>query len=169
MTNHLNRSTISTIAALAALTLLVGAAVALAGDDAADSGYSWSAELVAFDAPSRTATLKAMVVGREPGDLTDFGEGDAVILVWSGVISQASGIRSVTDGEMSKERFAMAVEFVSTERDGRYVSFRVPIPAAAVGKIKSLKPGQSVLVTSPHAAIDRSAVVSTIREYTDIG
>jgi hypothetical protein len=169
MTNHLNRSTISTIAALAALTLLVGAGVALAADDTADSSYSWSAELVAFDETSRLATLKSMVVGREPGDLTDFEEGDAVVLIWSGVFSQASGIRSVTGGEMSKERFAMPAEFVASEKDGRCVSFRVPIPDGDVARIKALKPGQWVRATSAHAATDRSAVVAAIRGYMDIG
>ena len=169
MTNHPKRNGISMMAALAALTLLVGAGTALAGDDAAAADYSWSAELVAFDAPSRMATLKSMVVGHEPGDLTRFEEGDAVVLVWSGVFSQASGIRTITDGEMSQERFAMPAEFVATERDGRYVSFRVPIPAGDVAKIKALKAGQWVRATSPHAATDRSAVVATIRGYTDIG
>ena len=170
MMNQLNRSTLAMITALTALTLLADAPVALAADDATDSAsYSWSAELVAFDEQKGMATLKAMVVGHEPGDLGDFNEGDAVILVWSGVISQASGIRAVTDGEMSKERFAMSVKFVSTERDGRYVSFRVPIPEGDTVKIKALSPGEWVRATSPHAATDPAAVVSTIRGYTDVG
>lgn len=78
-------------------------------------------------------------------------------------------MRRVTDGEMSKERFAMPVEFVSTEREGRHMKFRVPIPYGDVQEIKALTPGQWVLATSPHTAADRSAAVSTIRGYTDIG
>ncbi len=174
MKNHLTHANMLTKAALAALILLAGAGVALAANDKLGASqqpteFTWSAELVAFDEASGMATVKAFVVGSPIDNADTFDKGDAIVLAWSGAYKRASGVRSIAHGDMARDRFEMPVEFVSTERDGRYLVFRVPISEAHVAAVEKLSPGLWVTATSPHAAPDRTAVVSTIRSYTDIG
>jgi hypothetical protein len=138
-------------------------------DDIADDLYTWSAELVAFDEASGTVTVKSRVVEHAAIDgLSDFADGDRVMLIWSGVFS-ASGVRAITHGTQTEfERFTMPVEFVSSEMDGRYISFRVPIPSEDVVEIRSLSPGDWVRAQSPHRPAGREEVVANIRAYNDV-
>jgi hypothetical protein len=175
MTTQLKRDTKkSRTFMFAALTLLAIAGTAEAGVQAAGErspdAYTWSAELVAFDPPTNTATVKSTVVNDATmADLSKFTKGDQVVLTWSGAVSYASGVRSIERGTTTKERFTMPVEFVSAEEDGRYVTFRVSVPAEHAAKIKALEPGQWVTATSPHAPTGSTEVVSSIRSYTDVG
>lgn len=155
--------------ALAVLTLFVVAGPAVAAnDEATPQTYTWSAELVAFDKATLTATVRSYVVGHGKLDLTNLKEGDTAILTWSGAFSAASGVRTIAAGTMAKDRFTMPVEFVSTERDNRYVTFRVQIPAEHAAAIEALEPGQWVTATSAHAPADVKSTVSAIRSYTDV-
>ena len=157
---------ISTLRKTAAITALIlfGVSGAAADTDnlATDVTYTWSAELVAFDEATRMATLRHSLVGHPPQDLTGFSNGDRIILTWSGVHS-AGLIRSIAPGEMARGHLAMPVEFAGF--DGRYVTFRLPIPADYVNQVLALEPGEWVTATSPHAAPDHNAVVMDIRGF----
>ncbi len=128
--------------------------------------YNWSADLVAFDEASMTATVRAMLVGTGIGDLSGYGHGDRVVLTWSG-LTFASGVRGIEHGESGWGRFQMPVELAAI--DGRYVTFRVPVPADSLDTIRDLKPGRWITATSPQPAPDRSAVVLDIRGFNDLG
>ena len=134
--------------------------------DMAVTDYTWSAKLLGFDEASMTATVRAMLVGSDSGDLSGYQDADRVVLTWSG-ITYASGIRGIAPGESGRSRFEMPVELAAV--DGRYLTFRVPVPDDYLDTIRDLKPGQWVTATSPQPAPDRSAVVLDIREFNDRG
>ncbi len=152
-----------TTAAITALTLF---GVSGAAADQASGTYTWSAELVAFDEAEAMATVRARLVEGSLAELDGLNAGDPIVLTWSGVYSAAAGILTIEPGQTASERFEMPVEFVSLE--GRYLTFRTPLPADSVDQVAGLAPGQWVTATSPHAAWDRSAVVLDIRGFTAI-
>ena len=87
-------------------------------------------------------TVKAMLVSvPEATNLAELHTGDRAVLTWSG-LSTAAGVRAVQKGDKSSfDRMTMPIEYVSSELDGRYVTFKVPIPAANAAAIAKLKPG----------------------------
>jgi hypothetical protein len=155
---------------------LVGASTAVGqsdkshpeSSDQAEAIYAWSAELVAFDEASNMVTVRAMLVSNpEETDLSALRAGDRAVLTWSG-LSTAAGVRAVQRGTTSSfDRMTMPIEYVSSEHDGRYVSFKVPIPAKDAGAIAKLSPGAYVTATSPLRAKSPTDAVSAIRPYSD--
>jgi hypothetical protein len=147
--------------------------VSLAGQSAptaASDAYSWSAELVAVDEAARRVTLKVPVLDVEPVELSKFAAGDSVTLLLSGLSDYAFGIRRVAAGRaFEEERFAMPVEFVASETDGRYVSFAVTLPTGGIEPIKGLNPGEWVTATSPVAPEGRLTRLEAIRPYVTTG
>ena len=162
----------SLLATAAALVSLAIASVPTNAEDASAldaKPYEWSAELISFDEATSTAVLKARVVSHVtiPG-LEDFAEGDRLILTWSGR-SWASGVRGLArDPELTPDSLSLPVEFVSSDMDGRYVSFRIPVPQSAVEKISSMEPGHRVTGMSPRMATDWNNAVSSLRHYNDV-
>ena len=114
-------------------------------------------------------TVKSYVVGHGKLDIESLAEGDSAVLTWSGAFTAASGVRSVAPGTMASGRFTMPIEYVGTERDNRYLIFRVRIPQDQMAGITMLEPGQWVTATSPHAPEGGEMAVSAIRSYTDVG
>jgi hypothetical protein len=109
--------------AVVVLALLAALGIAVSAQEVRDT-YSWSAELVALDEATHTVTVKSPVVSDEAGAVPVFNSGDHVTVLWSGLHDRVSGIRRVVrQGELQGERFAMPVQFVSAEKDGRHVSF----------------------------------------------
>jgi hypothetical protein len=139
-----------------------------ASSDRADTTYTWSAELVDFDAASNRITVRAMLVSNpEQTDLAALHAGDRAVLTWSG-LSMAAGVRAVQRGSSSSfDRMTMPIEYVASELDGRYVSFKVPIPARDAAAIAKLTPGTHVTATSPLQAKSMEEAVTTIRPYND--
>jgi hypothetical protein len=129
--------------------------------------YTWSAELVTFDATSNTVTVKAPLVSNpERNDTAALHAGDRAVLTWSG-LSTAAGVRAIERGNRSSfDRMTMPIEFVASELDGRYVSFKVPIPAKDAAAIGKLSPGVYVTATSPLRAKSVADAVTSIRPYS---
>ena len=168
------------VAAAAGVLAVAGSALVAAGEALAqankptgessekkDAAYTWSAELVAFDSASNTITVKAMLVSNpEATDLSALRSGDRAVLTWSG-LSTAAGVRAVERGNASSfDRMTMPIEYVSSELDGRYVSFKVPIPATHAAAIGKLSPGTYVTATSPLRAKSAVDAVTSIRPYS---
>ena len=158
------------VAVAGALLLTVGAPQARAAETPAAgiSAYTWFAELVAYDAPSHTATLKARVVAYSdhPTDFSSLHAGDRAMLTWSGV-ETAVGIRSIEPGKKSSfDRMTLPIEYVSSDAQHEYVTFKVRIPAKDAGAIAKLKPGDYVTATSPLMADDAKTAVSAIGPYS---
>jgi hypothetical protein len=135
-----------------------------------DAGaYTWSAELVAFDDATNTATMRSWVVDPADARAAKLEAGDAAMLTWSG-ITQAAGVRAIEPGDDSSyDRMTMPVEFVSFDLDGRYVSFKVAVPEADAAAIARLEPGDYVRATSPFVADDGAEAVRSMRPYSDVG
>jgi hypothetical protein len=135
---------------------------------AAETGsYTWSAELVAVDNAANTVTVKSRLI--EEANVPDLEPGDAVMLTWSG-INIAAGIRALERGTKSSyDRMTMPVEYVSSELDGRYIVFKVQIPAGDAAAIQMLEPGTWVTATSPHLPKDKMETVTSIRPYGHVG
>jgi hypothetical protein len=158
------------VAGAAALLLTAGAPQARATEPPAAgiSAYTWFAELVGYDAPSHTATLKARVVAYSdrPTDFARLHAGDRAMLTWSGV-ETAVGIRTIEPGKKSSfDRMTLPIEYVSSDAQHEYVTFKVRIPAKDAGAIAKLKPGDYVTATSPLMADDAKTAVSAIGPYS---
>ena len=80
----------------------------------------------------------------------------------------AAGVRAVERGNTSSfDRMTMPIEYVSSELDGRYLSFKIPIPTKDAPAIAKLSPGAYVTATSPLRAKGASDAVTAIRPYSD--
>ena len=63
--------------------------------DKPDATYLWTAELVAFDEPSNTVTVTAMLVTNpEATDISALQPGDRAVITWYGLWT-AAGVRAV--------------------------------------------------------------------------
>lgn len=170
---RISRTTQKSLSALAAATLLsIGLASLVlfpAGARAEHHDYEWSATLVSFDQASETAVLQARVESYVTIEgLDEFSDGDRLILTWTGR-NWAAGIRGLAaDPDLTPETLSLPVEFVSTERDGRYVNFRIPVPVSAVATIAAMEPGTRITGMSPRMATDWDTAVSSLRDYNDV-
>jgi hypothetical protein len=145
-------------------TCLVAAKAGTGG--ASDDAYTWSAELVGFDEAAGVALVKALVAGHANlEDLPSLSEGDRVTITWSG-LTRGTAIRSITRAsETAADGLTLAAEFVSTQRDDRYLVFRIPVPSEAVARISALSPGTWVTLTSPRSPADWDEAVVDARPY----
>ena len=130
--------------------------------------YSWSGELVGFDANGRTMTVKTRVVGDQAlADLPHFKPGDRIVLTWSGFDTYADAISRAVRYDASKkwnEPFAFPVEFVAYER--QYITFKVQVPAASVEPLTPIKPGEWVTAISRHRPANEADAITTVHAYT---
>jgi hypothetical protein len=132
--------------------------------------YSWSGELVSFDASGRTITVTSRVVGDEAlEELPHFKNGDRIVLTWSGFDTYADAIlRVVQDDAATKWNgpFMLPVEFVAYESPRQYVTFKVQVPAGSVDAITSLKPGEWVTAIARHRPSSETDVITAVNVYT---
>jgi len=169
------RDSISSSRSLRSAALLVGACLAI-GSIAANATtpqeggtYQWSAELVSFDKGAHEVTVKARLVETvDTKALPKLSAGDHAMLTWSG-LNYAAGIRALERGTQSSyDRLTMPIEYVSADLDGRYIVFKVPVPAADAAAIEKLSAGQWVTATSPLKTMKLMEAVSSIRPYNDV-
>lgn len=147
--------------------MLAMAAANLAHADAANDTYTWSAELISVDQNARTAVVQSSVIADI--DYGRLARGDRVTLTWSG-ITTAAGVRRVTEGAAPEaDWLTLPVQFVSSELDGRYIRFSVPVPHDDLAKVAALSPGQWITVTSPRRATNLEEAVVDLRPYNDVG
>lgn len=159
------------LAVAAVVSLGLAGAVSGATRANPDPGnYEWSAKLVSFDTATNTAVLQARVESYVNIDGLDrFSDGDRLILTWTGM-SWAAGIRGLSkDPELTPSTLSLPVEFVSTELNGQYVNFRIPVPESARATIAKMEPGTHVTGTSPKMAKDWAKGVISLRDYNDVG
>lgn len=144
--------------------------VMAAATDQPAASYTWSAELVSFDAASRMVTLKSRI--EEYADVKGLDElmkGDPITLEWTGM-TWGAGIRNVVRGHDASapgEALVLPAEYVGTELNDQYVTYRLAIPAASVSKIQALKPGDWVTATSPRHGSDPAKAVVEMHGFND--
>ena len=154
---------------LAAALALTGT-LALADSDKEQNTYSWSAELVAFDAAAGTMTVQSRLVSEaDAAAMESLKNGDRATLVWSGM-NWAAGVRKVTtDDPGANDHLTLPIEFVSLEGEDRYVRFKVVVPSVERARIQALAPGAWVTATSPRREASFEEAVATVRPYNDVG
>jgi len=130
--------------------------------------YSWSGELVGFDAGACAMTVKARVVGDQAlAELPRFKSGDRIVLTWSGFDTYADAISRAVRYDASKkwnEPFTFPVEFVAYDR--QQVSFKIQVPAASVEPLTPIKPGEWVTAISRHRPANEADAITTVHAYT---
>jgi len=156
---------IATFCVLALTAIRVGAQSVQPTSDA----YSWSGELVQFDANGRTITVKSRVVGDQAlAELPTFKSGDRIVLTWSGFDTYADAISRAVRFDAAKkwsEPFTFPVEFVAYESPRQYVTFKFQVPAGSVDALKSVKPGEWVTATSRHRPASESEAIMAVNAY----
>ena len=132
--------------------------------------YSWSGELVALDAATRTITVKSRVVGEQAlAELPRFKAGDKIVLRWSGFDTYADAIsRAVRYDAATKwsEPFTFPVEFVAYEEPRQYMTFKFQVPANSVNAVKSVKPGEWVTAITRHRPANETEAITAVNAYT---
>jgi hypothetical protein len=132
--------------------------------------YSWSGELVAFDANARTLTVKSRVVGDQAlKELPQLKSGDRIVLTWSGFDTYADAILRAVRYDAAKkwnEPFTFPVEFVTYDSPRQYVTFKFQVPVASVDAIRSLKAGEWVTATAKHRPSSETEVITAVNAYT---
>lgn len=151
------------------LALLSAAAGTQAARAASEETYEWSAQLVSFDAGTRTAVFEERVEAHADIDgLDGFADGDRLLLVWTGR-SWAAGIRDLArDPEVEPWALTLPVEFVSSVREAEYVRFRVKVPSSAVEMLAGMAPGTRVRGESPRGGGGFDEAVVSLRHYNDL-
>jgi hypothetical protein len=132
--------------------------------------YSWSAELVALDANSRMATVKARVVGEQAlAELPHFRPGDRIVVTWSGFDTYADAISRAVRYDAAKkwsEPFTFPAEFIGYDESQHYVTFKVQVPSTSLDALKSLKPGEWVTAISRHRPSSDADAITLVNAYT---
>jgi hypothetical protein len=132
--------------------------------------YSWSGELVGFDASGRILTVKSRVVGDQAlAELPRFASGDRIVMTWSGFDTYADAISRAVRYDAAKkwnEPFTFPAEFVAYEPARQYVTFKFQVPAGSVEALKSLKPGEWVTATSRHRPANENEAIMAVNAYT---
>ena len=72
------------------------------------------------------------------------------------------------DLEYAEGTLTLPIEFVATDDENRYVTFRVPVPSDSFDKIAALEPGDRVTGISPKMAKSWDSAVLSARHYNDI-
>lgn len=159
----------SLVAAFMSLTFGTFSTLAAEAGATETKPYEWSASLVSFDQATNTAVLRARSASHVKIDgLDDFEEGDRLILTWSGR-SWASGVRDLArDPELNPDTLSLPVEFVSSDMDGTYINFRIPVPESAIETISGFEAGTYVTGMSPRMAADWNNGVMSLRHYNDV-
>jgi hypothetical protein len=131
--------------------------------------YSWSGELVGFDATGRTITVKSRVVGDQAlAELPRFKSGDRIVLTWSGFDTYADAISRAVRYDAAKkwsEPFTFPVEFVAYESPRQYVTFKFQVPAGSVDALKAVKPGEWITATSRHRPSSETEAIAAVNAY----
>jgi hypothetical protein len=131
--------------------------------------YTWNGELVALDTTAKTMTVKSRVAYQEAiSDLKHFKGGDRVWIVWSGIHDSSDAVRQVRRAETGRkidENLVLPAELVSTEAPNQYLTIRVRVPDSGLTAIKTVKPGESVTVTSRHQSPTEDDAIVSVRPY----
>jgi hypothetical protein len=152
------------------LGIAVKATFAQSAPASTSDAYQWSAELVAFDETARIVTVKTSAVGEATSQLGAFKAGDKILLNWSGFDKYASGVNGAwkQDGNRKlADRFSFPAEFVAFDASRNYVTFKVPVPAEATSRLKSIKPGEWITATSKHGQASAAHPIAAVRGYND--
>jgi hypothetical protein len=115
-------------------------------------------------------TVKTSAVGEAQKQFAAFKGGDKILLNWSGFDRYANAVNGAMKQDASRkpeDRFSFPAEFVAFDASRNYVTFKVPVPADATARLKSIKPGEWVTATSKHGHASVTQPIAAVRGYND--
>jgi hypothetical protein len=118
---------------------------------AVPTSFNWYAEVVTFDAASRTLTARAKVEPHVTGRVSHLKAGERVVLGWSAFNGEADAVRSVTaEKAMAAESgYLVRATLVSVDAPGQTMTFTTKVPVAAATALGPAKAGTPVRVAAP--------------------
>lgn len=141
-----------------------GPAPASAAKSTAPSSFNWYAEVVSFDAASRTLTAKARVEAHVPGRASSLKAGERVVLGWAAFKGEADAVRSVTaeKATVAESGYLVRATLVAVDAPGRSLTFSTKVPVAVAATLGSAKTGTPVRVGAPLVQPGPDAVITTV-------
>ncbi len=126
-------------------------APAAAKTAAAATAFGWYAEVVSFDAGTRTLTAKAKVEPHVPGRVKALKAGDRIVLAWTAYNNEADAVRYVTgEKQMTAESgYLVRAKYVDVDAAAKTLTFTTTVPATLVASLGAAKAGTPVRVAAP--------------------
>ncbi len=139
-------------------------AAAASAVKAAPTSFNWYAEVVSFDAGSRTLTAKARVEPHVTGRASHLKAGERVVLGWTAFKGEADAVRSVTAEKamVAESGYLVRATLVSVDAPGRALTFTTRVPVAMAATLGSAKAGTPVRVSAPLVQPGPDAVLTTV-------
>lgn len=130
----------------------------------APTAFGWYAEVVSFDAATRTLTAKAKVEPHVPGRVKDLKAGDRVVLAWTAYNNEADAVRYVTgEKQMTAESgYLVRAKYVGVDAAARTLTFATTVPATMAASLGTAKAGTPVRVAAPLLQPGPDAVLTTV-------
>ncbi len=128
----------------------------------APSAFGWYAEVVSFDAATRTLTAKARVEPHVAARATRFKSGDRVVLSWTAYKGEADAVRSVTGEKATAAESGYLVRAKFVGVDGETMTFATTVPVAVATTLGSAKAGTPVRVAAPLVQPGPDAVITAV-------
>ena len=130
----------------------------------APSAFGWYADVVSFDAATRTLTAKARVEPHVAARAKDFKAGDRVVLAWTAYKGEADAVRYVTGEKatVAESGYLVRATFVGVDAANRTMTFATTVPATVVAALGGAKTGTPVRVASPLAQPGPDAVITAV-------
>ena len=130
----------------------------------APTAFGWYADVVSFDAATRTLTAKARVEPHVAARAKGFKAGDRVVLSWTAYKGEADAVRSVT-GETAtaaESGYLVRAAFVGVDAANKTMTFATRVPAAVATTLGSAKTGTPVRVAAPLVQPGPDAVITAV-------
>ncbi len=128
----------------------------------APSAFGWYAEVVSFDAATRTLTAKARVEPHVAARAKGFKAGDRVVLSWTAYKGEADAVRSVTGEKATVAESGYLVRATFVGVDAGTMTFATTVPAGVATTMGSAKAGTPVRVAAPLVQPGPDAVITAV-------
>jgi len=128
------------------------------------TSFRWYAEVVSFDAATRTLTAKAAAEPHVAARTTALRSGDRVVLAWTAFKGDADAVRYVAaDTAMAAESgYLVRATFISADAAGKTVTFATTVPATVAATLGTAKSGTPVRVAAPLRQPGPTGVITTV-------
>jgi len=126
--------------------------------------FGWYAELVSFDQAGQTMTARAPIAEHVARYIGRFAPGDRIVLVWSQYDGEGDVIRYVERAETmaATSGYIVPVDYVSSDPDGRTLTFATPVSDGAAGLLAAAAPGTPFRGGSPMVDPTATATVASV-------
>ena len=148
----------------AVLVLAVLAAPGKLVAQTTDQSFGWYAEFVSFDQAGQTVTARAPIAEHVARHVGGFAPGERIVLFWSQYDAEGDVIRYVerAEGMKATSGYIVPVEYVSSDADGRTLTFATPVSDGAAGTLAAASPGTPFRGGSPMVDPTPTAAVVSV-------